>query len=328
MKNDKKLYEKLHNSLNKFIIFAEKNYSNNDLLSLLNSGIIDNQNNINLKASVFKDLLKNDTNKKKETNLIDGIINERVNLNRKSLNKKYNSKTYKLINDSDKNNIKKKLILINKEKETFITKINDIEKKNKIDENNKIDSFGKSLNDYFIKDINDEMIKKGIIIKKEIPDKIEFKNERPLKNNYNNLDYHMKMFNQHILKKFNLYINEYKESQKKTLRNVSQKLADKKEKMTNLIPFYIKGYKRQNKDVFHSRKIYDMTYQNRYEKPLINLEDILQNKNQYSEYNFKTGKIPFYKFLRTVNNPYKNLKKITKRPNSGVIFLQFNRYEK
>ena len=98
--------------------------------------------------------------------------------------------------------------------------------------------------------------------------------------------------------------------------------------MTNLIPFYIKGYKRQNKDVFHSRKIYDMTYQKRYEKPLINLEDILQNKNQYSEYNFKTGKIPFYKFLRTVNNPYKNLKKITKRPNSGVIFLQFNRYEK
>ena len=138
MKNDKKLYEKLHNSLNNFIIFAEKNYSNNDLLSLLNSGIIDNQNNINLKASVFKDLLKNETNKKKETNLIDGIINERVNLNRKLLNKKYNSKTYKLINDSDKNNIKKKLILINKEKETFITKINDIEKKNKIDENNKI----------------------------------------------------------------------------------------------------------------------------------------------------------------------------------------------
>ena len=81
MKNDKKLYEKLHNSLNKFIIFAEKNYSNNDLLLLLNSGIIDNQNNINLKASVFKDLLKNETNKKKETNLIDGIINERVNLN-------------------------------------------------------------------------------------------------------------------------------------------------------------------------------------------------------------------------------------------------------
>lgn len=66
---------------------------------LLNSGIIDNQNNINLKASVFKDLLKNETNKKKETNLIDGIINERVNLNRKILNKKYNSKTYKLINN-------------------------------------------------------------------------------------------------------------------------------------------------------------------------------------------------------------------------------------
>ena len=302
-----KLFEKFHFSLNNFKINSDKNYNYSDLLSLINSNINEKQNDINNKTNLIKDLLTNENKKSQKNNLIDGIIEERVNINKKSLNEEYNTNSYKLIN---------------KAKETFITKINDINKKYKKKEEEKIYTFGKSLNDCFIKSINDEMIKKGIILKNPLLKKSSFKKEIPLKNNYNNLDLHMKIFNQKIMKKFKMYINQYKESQKLKLRSISQQLADKKEKMTNLIPLYIKAYKKENKDVFHSKRIYDIKYQNRYEKPLINLDEILQYQNQCSDYNFRKGKIPFYQFLRTVNNPYENLKKNSKRPHSGIIHLK------
>ena len=92
--------------------------------------------------------------------------------------------------------------------------------------------------------------------------------------------------------------------------------------MTKSIPIYIKAYQKKGKDVFHSRKIYDVDYQNRYRKPSINLEELIQNQNVYSK-KMKNNKFPFYHFLRTVNNPYQNLKVMKKSQNRGQIFIKF-----
>ena len=93
--------------------------------------------------------------------------------------------------------------------------------------------------------------------------------------------------------------------------------------MTKKIPIYIKAFKKGGKDAFHSRKIYDVQYQTKYKKPFINLEELIQNQNQNSK-KLKKEKIQFYHLLRTVNNPYKDLKIFKKSKNNGQIFLKFN----
>ena len=114
----------------------------------------------------------------------------------------------------------------------------------------------------------------------------------------------MEVFKSKIIKELNKYIKYYELSQKKKLKNVSEELAIKKELMTKSIPIYIKGYTKNGKDVFHSRKIYDIQYQNRYRKPLINFDELIQNQNVYSNNKFKNDKFPFYHFLRTVKLLY------------------------
>ena len=174
------------------------------------------------------------------------------------------------------------------------------------------------------------MIKKGILIHKPFSSKIRYKKEQLLthnKNNYNNFDLHMDVFKSKIIKELNKYIKYYESSQKKKLKNISEELAIKKEIMTKSIPIYIKGYTKNGKDVFHSRKVYDVQYQNRYRKPSVNFDELIQNQNVYSKNTFKDNKFPFYHFLRTVNNPYKNLKVMKNSKNHGKIYIRFDKGE-
>ena len=322
--------EKLNYALKNFKISDENNPYNKELISLFRSAIFQKEKNPNMNLNLMKDLLECEENKNKEKNLIDKIINEKIDITRKNLNKDLNSYSYNLYNHKDDyarninsfDNNNKKV-----DKGTFITKINIIGKKGVFKEEEKKNRLGKSLNDNFIKNIKDEMVNKGMLIPKPRSSQKRLKLERPSSNNFNNFDFHMKIFKARILKEFKKQIKDYESSQIKLLKNISEELAYKKELTTKQIPIYIKGFKTNEKDVFHSRKLFDVQYQNRYRKPSINLEELIQNHNQYSTYKFKKGKIPFYYFLRTVNNPYQNLKVAKRSSNCGKIFIKFNEKE-
>ena len=302
----------------------EKNLNHKELLSLFNSAISNKANNSDIKLNLIKDLLKSDNNKNKEKNLLNKFINEKVEINRKSFNKELSYNSFNLINNIDKSKRKLNSSDIKyKDAGTFITRMNYIQKRTPLNNDKKFHSLGKSLNDVFIKNIKSEMINRGILIQKPLSSKVRYTQETPSTNNYNNFEFHMKMFKSKVLKEFNKYIKYYESSEKKKLEDVSEKLAIKKENMTKSIPIYIKAFKSDGKDVFHSRKIYDVQYQTNYRKPYINLEELIQNQNQYSS-KLKKDKIQFYHFLRTVNNPYKNLKVFKKSKNKGQIFLRFN----
>ena len=195
-------------------------------------------------------------------------------------------------------------------------------------EKEKVKHLGKSINDILIRNINDEMINKGILIQRPVSEKKNFNNKSYIKSNYNNYETHMEIFEQKMKKEFNDYLKEYKLAQKKSLKSVSKKISDKKDEIIKCIPIYIKGFKKNPIDIFHSRKVFDLEYQKYYRKPSVNIEEILHYQNKNGSYNFKKGKIPFYYFLRTVNNPYEKKSLSKKRPKSGKIQIKFNEDEK
>ena len=135
---------------------------------------------------------------------MDKFIHEKIDINRKALDKEVSSN----LKNFNTHNINKYNILNNKkkekEKETFITKTNIIRKKEIIKENEKNNKLGKSLNDYFIKNIKDEMVKKGILMRKPLSSqKINYKmDQQPSNINYNDFDLHMKIFDSLLLKIF------------------------------------------------------------------------------------------------------------------------------
>ena len=326
MKNDKKIYERIR-FIKNYKINDESNPYNKELMSLFSSAKENKEKNTNDELKLIKDLLTSENNKKKEKNLLDKFINEKVSINKHTLNRELFSNSNNFNNN--KENPKTKMHNFDnkyEEKGTFITKMNIIGRKSKLRENEKNNCLGKSLNDTLIKNIKVEMIKKGILLEKPLSAQKTFKKEKPSVSNYNNFDFHMKIFKTRIMKEFKKAIKDY-ELSKKNLKNLSEDLAIKKELMTKKIPIYIKGFKKNGKDVFHSRKLYDVQYQKRYQKPSINLEELIQNHNQYSTSKLKKEKMPFYHFLRTVNNPFQNLKVSQKRNHSGQIILEFNEKE-
>ena len=330
MKNDnKKISERFRHVLNNIKNKNNKNQNQNEILSLFSSTIINKGDNQNLKMNFIKDILNNDNNKKKGKSLLDTFIKEKVDINRKTFYKNYNYNSVNIINElseSGQNSIfnDNKIYKV-KDSGTFITRINNIKKNNsfKDDKINKKKGNGNfSVNENFIKNVKDEMIKKGILIRKPQSSKIRYQKGLPYMNNYNNFELHIDTFKSKIINQLNNYIKYYESAQKKKLRDVSEELSNKKDIMTKSIPIYIKAYQKKGKDVFHSRKIYDVDYQNRYRKPSINLEELIQNQNVYSK-KMKNNKFPFYHFLRTVNNPYQNLKVMKKSQNRGQIFIKF-----
>jgi len=330
MKNDnKKISERFRHALNNIKNKNNKNQNQNEILSLFSSTIINKGDNQNLKMNFIKDIVNNDNNKKKGKSLLDTFIKEKVDINRKTFYKNYNYNSVNIINElseSGQNSIfnDNKIYKV-KDSGTFITRINNIKKNNsfKDDKINKKKGNGNfSVNENFIKNVKDEMIKKGILIRKPQSSKIRYQKGLPYMNNYNNFELHIDTFKSKIINQLNNYIKYYESAQKKKLRDVSEELSNKKDIMTKSIPIYIKAYQKKGKDVFHSRKIYDVDYQNRYRKPSINLEELIQNQNVYSK-KMKNNKFPFYHFLRTVNNPYQNLKVMKKSQNRGQIFIKF-----
>ena len=324
MKNNKKMIGKFRYNLNIHKNNEDEKLNQKQLISLLNSKINYKGINKNEKLDLIKDYLTIEDHKNKEKNLIDKFIKEKVNINRKFLNGnlKQNSFDFIINSRNEKNEKKNSSNTKYKDEGTFITKINSIGRRALSKEEKNYNNFGKSLNDNFINNIKEEMIKQGILIEKPYSSKTRFKQEKPPNHNYNNFEFHFKIFEPRIIKEFNKYINYYRLNKKKTLKDISQQLANKKELMTKTIPIYIKAFKTNRRDVFHSRKVYDNQYQIRYRRPSVNLEEIIQFHNQ-NEYKLKKEKMPFYHFLRTVNNPYEKLKVSQNHLHSGNIFIKF-----
>ena len=326
LENNEKLYNKVRNSLTNL----EKNtkiLKHEELFKLYDSVI----NNKSIKSSLNYNINGNFTKSNtKKTNLIDDFIKGEIDYVRMNL---FNQpKFYRSIKSEE--NLKKNFDKNkNYESKTFITspsskitrgpkKINSyILKEN--DKNSK-DSFGKSLNDVLIQNINDEMVNKGILLQRPFSSTKSHRSELVKRNNnFNNYDMHMNIFDQKMIKEFRNYKYGYELSQKKKLRNFSSKIADKKDKIIKSIPVYIKGYKKDTIDIFHSRNIFDLEYQNIYKKSIINVDEILHNQNRTGEYNLKKRKTPFYYLYRTVNNPaYKKLAK--KKKKNEIINIIFN----
>jgi len=326
LENNEKLYNKVRYSLTNL----EKNtkiLKHEELFKLYDSVIKNKSIKSSLNYNINGNFTKSNT---KKTNLIDDFIKGEIDYVRMNL---FNQpKFYRSIKSEE--NLKKNFDKNkNYESKTFITspsskitrgpkKINSyILKEN--DKNSK-DSFGKSLNDVLIQNINDEMVNKGILLQRPFSSTKSHRSELVKRNNnFNNYDMHMNIFDQKMIKEFRNYKYGYELSQKKKLRNFSSKIADKKDKIIKSIPVYIKGYKKDTIDIFHSRNIFDLEYQNIYKKSIINVDEILHNQNRTGEYNFKKRKTPFYYLYRTVNNPaYKKLAK--KKKKNEIINIIFN----
>lgn len=326
--NCKEIYNKIRYSLKHFDK-NKKMLKNDELFKLYDSAIntppIKKSLNYKVNSFNYNSNSMSTMNHGKNKNFIDSIINYKVNSYRKGLFSHYNE--IKPIKQSQKEeNIPTKIDAgVNN---TFITNTNMKSRNNKKSEIEKEDnqtdkdtSLGKSLNDILIKNINDEMISKGILFHRPVSSKQNNKSGNLLgNNNYNNYEMHMKYFGQKMKKEFYNFMYEYELAQKKTLRDVSQKLADRRDKIFKKIPIYIKGYKKDPLDIFHQRNVFDLDYQRYYSKPCVNIEEILHNQNKTGEYKFKKRKTPFYWFYRTVKNP--KLKKFTKTKNN--IRIKYN----
>ena len=330
LENNEKLYNKVRYSLKNL----EKNteiLKHEELFKLYDSVINNKSIKRSLNYNINGSLTQSNSNKK---NLIDNFIKDEIDYARMNLfNRNSQPKFYRSIK-SEENITKKPDKNKDYERKAFITcpsakitrdpkKLNSyILKEN--DKNNK-DSFGKSLNDVLIQNINDEMVNKGILVQRPFSSKKSHRSEliQRNNNNFNNYDMHMKIFDQKMIKEFRNYKYGYELSQKKKLRNFSSKIADQKDKIIRNIPIYIKGYKKDTIDIFHSRNIFDLEYQKIYKKSIINVDEILHNQNRTGEYNFKKRKTPFYYLYRTVNNPtYKKLAK--KKNKNDIINIVFN----
>lgn len=328
--NNTDLYNKVRNSLinlNK----SQQNLKYEQLFTLYDS-VINNQpnkKNGGLKINYNINSLTSNHNLRTQ-NLISQIINEKINDKRNNLFHKSTNyrpkniiKTKEKLSNSFKYNINNKKI-----NKTFLTSTYIQTNQPKSPKKEKVIHVGKSINDILIKNINDEMINKGILVQIPVLEKKNFNEKRNTKSNYNNYETHMEIFEQRMKKEFNNYLKEYKLAQKKSLKSVSKKISDKKEEMTKSIPIYIKGFKKNPIDIFHSRKIFDLEYTKFYRKPSVNIEEILHYQNKNGRTNCKRGKIPFYYFLRTVNNPYDKKSLSRKRSKSGKIQIEFKEEEK
>ena len=328
--NNKELFNKVRSTL--LNLNKTNNFLKYDQLFTLYDSVLNNQPNKktpNLTINSISNTLtsQNETNKK---NLLNQIINEKIESDRINLFHKTNKYKSPSTNSNEQdltNNIEYNLSSY-KGNKTFLTNTNIKTKRPNNFEKAKVIHMGKSINDILIKSINDEMINKGILVQMPISARKSNNIEQPNIINYNNYEKHMEIFENKMKREFGDYLKEYKLASKKSLKSVSKKIWNKKEDMTKSIPIYIKGFKKTSIDIFHSRKIFDLEYQNYYRKPSVNIDEILHYQNKNGSANFKKGKIPFYYFLRTVNNPYEKKSLFKKRAKSGKIYIDFKEEKK
>ena len=294
----------------------KKSIKNNDIENVLDNDNIFNKINEtknllgeiikeNKKHVIFKISQNNSSNNTNTKNLsMPKIMNRTQNT---SQNQKYLTKAKNKIN-IDYNNITKKL-------SPYITSVNfkniqtgtdtlydNTTSENTSKKNNKV-SFGKSLNDVLINNINEAIMKKGSIIQK-----IKRKNYSSIVyrsgySNFNDYDLHKKIFDLKLVEIYEDYQKKQSEYRKQRIEELMPSLEIRRQEMKNKIPLYIKGYKKKDLDIFYTRNVCDLDYQRYYNKNQLNLNEILENHNKYNRKDYLSGSVPFFLLTKSVFKP-------------------------
>ena len=294
----------------------KKSRKNNDIENVLDTDNIFNKINEtkNLLGEIIKENKKhvkfkisqnNSSNNTNTKNLsMPKIMNKTQNT---SQNQKYLTKAKNKIN-IDYNNITKKL-------SPYITSVNfkniqtgtdtlydNTTSENTSKKNNKV-SFGKSLNDVLINNINEAIMKKGSIIQK-----IKRKNYSSIVyrsgySNFNDYDLHRKIFDLKLVEIYEDYQKKQSEYRKQRIEELMPSLEIRRQEMKNKIPLYIKGYKKKDLDIFYTRNVCDLDYQRYYNKNQLNLNEILENHNKYNRKDYLSGSVPFFLLTKSVFKP-------------------------
>ena len=295
----------------------KKSRKNNDIENILDTDNIFNKINEtkNLLGEIIKENKKhvkfkisqnNSSNNNTNTKNISmpKIMNRTQNT---SQNQKYLTKAKNKIN-IDYNNITKKL-------SPYITSVNfkniqtgtdtlydNTTSENTSKKNNKV-SFGKSLNDVLINNINEAIMKKGSIIQK-----IKRKNYSSIVyrsgySNFNDYDLHKKIFDLKLVEIYEDYQKKQSEYRKQRIEELMPSLEIRRQEMKNKIPLYIKGYKKKDLDIFYTRNVCDLDYQRYYNKNQLNLNEILENHNKYNRKDYLSGSVPFFLLTKSVFKP-------------------------
>ena len=272
----------------------------NETKNLLGEIIKENKKHVKFKIS--QNNSSNNTNTKNIS--MPKIMNKTQNT---SQNQKYLTKAKNKIN-IDYNNITKKL-------SPYITSVNfkniqtgtdtlydNTTSENTSKKNNKV-SFGKSLNDVLINNINEAIMKKGSIIQK-----IKRKNYSSIVyrsgySNFNDYDLHKKIFDLKLVEIYEDYQKKQSEYRKQRIEELMPSLEIRRQEMKNKIPLYIKGYKKKDLDIFYTRNVCDLDYQRYYNKNQLNLNEILENHNKYNRKDYLSGSVPFFLLTKSVFKP-------------------------
>ena len=295
----------------------KKSRKNNDIENVLNTDNI--LNKINETKNLLGEIIKE--NKKHVKFNISSNNNNKNNSNPQNLsmpkimsrtqntsqNQKYLNKAQNKIN-IDFNNATKKLspyitsVSFKNIQTGTDTKLDNTTSENISKKNNKV-SFGKSLNEVLINNINEAIMKKGSIIQK-----IKRKNYSSIVyrsgySNFNDYDLHKKIFDLKLVEIYEDYQKKQSEYRKQRIEELMPSLELRRQEVKNKIPLYIKGYKKKDLDIFYTRNVCDLDYQRYYNKNQLNLNEILENHNKYNRKDYLSGSVPFFLLTKSVFKP-------------------------
>ena len=261
--------EKKRNSVIKLSQHNNRNKNNNNEIQNIKSQSMPKITNKTLGAS------KNNHKYKLKSNTID--IN--INNNLKKISPYITSVSFKSVQTIDDN------------KSEYISK-----------KNNKV-SFGQSLNETLINNINEAIMKKGSIIQE-----IKRKNYSSIvyRSGYsktNDHDLHKKLFDLKLVEIFEDFQKQQSLYRKQRIEKLMPSLEKRRQKIQNKMPLLIKGYNKKNLDIIYTRNICDLDYQRYYNKNQLNLNEILENHNKYNRKDYLSGNIPFFLLTKSVFKP-------------------------
>ena len=115
---------------------------------------------------------------------------------------------------------------------------------NYISKKNNLVSFGKSLNQILINNINEDIMKKGNIIRMRKRKNFSANLYNHNIKNFNNYDIHMKIFDEKLIQMYEDFLKKQKKHKKQKLKFFLSEFEERRQKVLSRIPLSIKRYKK------------------------------------------------------------------------------------